>query len=235
MQKDLVPGTDYYIYQDDELFKYTTDSLLLTSLARPKGNVIDIGSGSGIISIRCIDKKGVKRFVNIEINRHAHEVSQESLKLNGLDRRVESYNIDVSDVKSYFRNQEFDSVIMNPPYFTKSLKNYKKTKEIARHSDSIIEFIQASRYLLKNGGKLFIVFPAKRLIDLIYILRNEGLEPKKLRFVKNDRDKEAYLVYIEAVKEGKPELKILPDMILFETGTRNLTEEAEKIYRNEEI
>lgn len=235
MQKDLVPGTDYIIYQDDNLFKYTTDSLMLSSMARPYGNVADIGSGSGIISIRLADKEKIKRFVNIEINTHAHEVSVESVKANKLDSKIESYNIDICDVKEYFRNQEFDSVIMNPPYFTKSLKNYKHSKIIARHSDSIIEFIQASRYLLKNGGKLFMVFPAKRLIDLIYILRCEGIEPKKLRFVRNDISKEPYLVFVEAVKEGKPELKIINDLVLFKKGTRDLTEEALKIYRNEEI
>lgn len=234
-ERDLVPGTEYIIFQDDNLFKYTTDSLLLSSLARPKGNVCDIGSGSGIISIRLCGKKRIKSFTNIELNKHAYEMSKKSIEYNNLEGKINSYNIDIAEVKNYFRNQEFDSILMNPPYFTKSLKNYKKTKEIARHSDSIIDFIKASRYLLKNSGKLFMIFPAKRLVDIICILRNENMEPKKIRFIKNDIDKEPYLIYIEAVKEGKPEMKILPDMILFEKGTRKLTPELEKVYRNEEI
>lgn len=233
MQKDIVPGTEYLIYQDDELFKYTTDSLLLTSLARPKGNVCDIGSGSGIMSLRLADKNGVKSITNLEINKHAHEVSVKSVEENNLKDKIKSFNMDISDVKKYFRNQEFDTVIMNPPYFAKSLKNYRKTKEIARHSDSIVEFIQASRYLLKNSGKLFMVFPSKRLVDIIFILRSEGLEPKRIRFIKNDSEKEAYLFFVEAVKEGKCEVRIDKDLILYDNAKR--TSELEKVYKNEEI
>lgn len=234
MQKDLVPGNDYIIYQDDNIFKYTTDSLLLTSLSRPKGKCVDIGSGSGIISLRLIDRKNISSFTNIELNKEACEISKKSIKENKLGEKINVVNIDISEVKNNFENQAFDSVLMNPPYFTKSLKNYKKTKEIARHSDSISDFIKASKYLLKNSGKLFIIFPTRRLVDLIYVLRVEGLEPKKIRFIKNDLEKESYLTYIEAVKEGKCEVKILPDLILYnEDGKRSI--ELEKVYENEEI
>ncbi len=233
MQKDLVPGTEYIIYQDDNLFKYTTDSLLLTSLSRVKGNVCDIGSGSGIISLRLVDNKNIKSITNLEINTIAHEVSKKSIMENSLENKINSFNINISDVKKEFRNQEFDTIIMNPPYFSNSLKNYKKTKEIARHSDSIVEFIQASKYLLKNSGKLFMIFPTKRLVDLLFILRSEGLEPKKIRFIKNDNEKESYLFFVEAVKEGKCEVKILPALILYENGNRS--DELEKVYKNEEI
>lgn len=232
MRKDLVPGNDYIIYQNDNIFKYTTDSLLLTSLSRPKGKCCDIGSGSGIISLRLIDNKNVKSFTNIEVNKEAYEISKKSIEENNIEN-IKSVNIDISEVKNNFQNQEFDTVIMNPPYFAKSLKNYKKTKEIARHSDSITDFIKAAKYLLKNSGKLFMIFPTRRLVDLIYILRVEGLEPKKIRFIKNDIEKESYLTFVEAVKEGKCEVKILPDLILYEKGNRS--KELEKVYENEEI
>ncbi|MBP2024689.1 tRNA1(Val) (adenine(37)-N6)-methyltransferase [Peptoniphilus stercorisuis] len=233
MKKDIVPGTDYVIFQDDNVFKYTTDSLLLTSLARPNGRVCDIGSGSGIISLRLIDNKNIKTFTNIELNYDSYEISKKSIRENQLEDKINSLNINVFDVKKHFDNQSFDTVIMNPPYFSKSLKNYKKSKEIARHSDSIEGFIQAAKYLLKNSGKLFLIFPTKRLVDLIFILRSEGLEPKKLRFIKNDKDKESYLVFVEAVKEGKCEIKILPDLILYEDKKRS--SELEKVYENKEI
>lgn len=100
MKIDYVPANNYKIYQDENAFKYTTDSLILSSFARAKGKCLDLGCGTGIISLRLIDK--VKTFTNIDINKRAIELINQSVQANKLEDKIKNYLLDVEGAKDFF-------------------------------------------------------------------------------------------------------------------------------------
>ncbi|RVU54114.1 tRNA1(Val) (adenine(37)-N6)-methyltransferase [Anaerosphaera multitolerans] len=228
MNKDFIPGTGYFIYQDDENFKYTTDSLILSSFSRVRGRCVDLGSGNGLLALRLIDRKGVDSFINVEVNKDSYVHSQLSIKENGLSQKIRGLNIDVKNIKEYIDHQSMDSVIMNPPYFSNSLINEKESITQARHSESLEDFIIAAAHILKNSGRLYMVITVSKLVDVFYMLRKRKIEVKRIRFVKKDFNSKAKVVLIEGIKQGRPNLIVERDFI-------TKSDELIKVYENEEI
>lgn len=228
MKRDIVPGTDYIIYQNEENFKYTTDSLILSSFSRLSGKCADLGSGNGLLSFRLIDRSRVSSFINVEFNENSYKCSLKSAEENGLSNKISGLNIDLRDIKKYIAHQSIDSVIMNPPYFSNSLESEIESIRNARHTDELEIFINASAHILKNSGKLYMVMTSSRLIDVVCMLRDRGFEPKKLRFVKKDSNSRPKVVLIEAVKQGKSHLIVERDFLIN-------SDELKRVYENEEI
>lgn len=231
MKKDIVPGTKYIIYQDEKNFRYTSDSLILSSFARCKGTVVDLGAGTGILSFRLIDK--VDKFINVEINSETFSMMEKSVEENNLRHKIENYNMDVNLISDVVKNQSVDAVVMNPPYYNNGLKNVKDSLDVARKSSLLEDFIKSAFYVLKDQGRLFIVISANRLIDVTYMMKINRIEPKRIKFVKSKQDKRNYIVLIEGVKNSKPNLVIEKDLIIYKDN--ELTEEFVKVYKNEEI
>ena len=153
--------------------------------------------------------------------------------LNNLENKVEIINTDIKNLDKLFEINSFDAIVTNPPYKDKNTGkiNDNEYKYISRHETTanLSDFIKISFKLLKDKGALYMVHRPERLIDIIYELRDNKLEPKNIKLVYSNINKEPKLVLIKAVKNAKKFLKVDKPLFVYDNNG-NYTEEILKIY-----
>ena len=230
---DIVPGTDYKIIQNKNSFSYGTDAIFLSNFAKPKGLAMDIGTGTGIIPLRLIDKGNIEMIYGIEIQEEVAKLARKSVELNKLNDKIKIVHMDLKDLPNKFEKSTFDVITSNPPYMKKggALVNPDENFAISRHeiACSFEDIIKVTSYLLKQLGKFYLVHRPDRLVDIIYTMKQYNIEPKHIRFVQPKISKKPNLILIEGVKCGKPDLKFFDPLIVYnEDGS--YTDEIYKIY-----
>lgn len=233
---DRVPGTDYEIIQNSKKFSYGTDAIFLSEFANPKGIVVDLGTGTGIIPIRIVGRKNVDKVYGIEIQKEVANMAKRSVELNGLEDKVEIIEMDLKDIPERFKKSSIDTVISNPPYMksTDGDNNQDENFAISRHEIkcTLEDIIKIADYLLPPRGKFYMVHRPDRLVDILSLLRQYKLEPKYLKMVQSKSNSKPNLVLIESVKHANPELKFYNPLIVYnEDG--EYTEELKDIYYKE--
>ena len=216
---------------------FGTDALLLAAFihAKPYGAAVDLGSGSGIISLLCASRGKFKSISAVEIQPTYADLIKRNAESNGLDGIVSPLCADVRDItadKSY--SGTVDTVFSNPPFLknTSGLHNPDEEKNIARREicGTLNDFCAAAARLLKWGGSFYFVYRPERLADMIGALRENKLEPKKMSLVLPDERHPPCLIMIEAKKGGLPDLKITKPLFLSFLG--KASEEAQFIYES---
>lgn len=224
---DLLGYKDRKIYQNTDWFSFTLDSVLLADFVKIKNNdknIIDIGTGTGAIPL-ILSTKTNKIIDAIEIQQDVANLFRKTIIYNKLDDQI---NLIVDDILNYSKNinNYYDIVISNPPYYNDLKKNITKEKLIARHEVclDLKSLIKVSKKILKNNGKLFLVYNSNRFLELLEELKNNNLVPKRIRFVHQNKNKEASMVLIECSKNGNPGLKIESPIIIKENDSKNTIE-----------
>lgn len=233
LRTDIVPGTQYKIIQNKNKFSYGTDAIFLSDFARPKGVVMDLGSGTGIIPLRLAVKKGYKKIYGVEIQNDVAKLAKENIKINNLEDKIEILNMDLKELPNKFNKATFDTVVSNPPYMKSggAIINPDQNFALSRHeiACNIEDIIEISNYLLQPLGKLYLVHRPDRLTDILSLMRKYRIEPKYIRFVQPKIEKKPNLILIEGLKGGKADLKFYDPLIIYnEDGS--YTEEIYKIY-----
>lgn len=207
-------GGGFRIIQNKTMFCYGTDAAVLSDfiVAKPKEKLIDLCSGNGIIPILLCKKTKCANIKALEIQENVCELATRSVKLNDLTDKIEVICGDLKDVKLQFDCGSFDVVTCNPPYMPQNTgkTNVTESVNIARHEImcNLEDVIKSSSYLVKNGGRVYMVHLASRLSDIIFLMKNYNLEPKKLTLVHANPESEPSLVLIEAQKDRKSGLLI---------------------------
>ncbi len=205
------------IIQDPSLYTFTSDSVILANFikTRPSDKCLEIGMGSGVISILLSAKEKFKSIVGLEIQKDMASLAQENIALNGLEEKISVKNIDAKEYRKHFSCGEFDVCFSNPPYMTNSLnKNKNFCREIARH-ESFLPMEELAKVMsdsLRFGGKAYVVYGASRSAGLISSLIKHDLQPKTMFFTENGKGR-VVLVVIEAVKGGKEGVTVLPNLV----------------------
>lgn len=228
MNKDQVPGTDYVIFQDEDEFKYTTDSLILSSFVKKGKRVVDLGCGNGILSLRLVDR--FDEINSIDINKNVLENFKESVKINELDDKIKIIEKNIFDLKEIYETNYFDSVVFNPPYY--DYENIKFETIPAKHFFDIEKSLYIVNYLLKNSGYLYIIYPTYRLAELIYKINLNGLRVKHIINIHGNLNKSPKNTIVIAKKQANFGNDFRDFYI--RKGDR-YTEEMERVYRNEVI
>lgn len=233
---DDVPGTEYKIIQNSKKFSYGTDAIFLSEFSNPKGKVVDLGTGTGIIPIRILGRKKVEKIYGIEIQEEIAKMAKRSVQLNGLEDKIEIIQMDLKNIEKRFKKSSIDTVISNPPYMkdTDGNPNRDENFAISRHEIkcTLEDIIRVADYLLQPNGKFYMVHRPDRLVDIFHLLREYKLEPKYLKLVQGKIHSKPNLILIEAVKHGKPELKFYNPLIIYnEDG--EYTAELKDIYYKE--
>lgn len=224
------------IIQNKKEFCFGIDAVLLSDFAKKikkNGKVVDLCTGTGVIAILLTAKSDAEKIWGVEIQEHIAEMATRSVKMNGLEEKVEIIHQDLTKLKEQIVSGTIDTVTVNPPYKPKNsgIINEKDTKTIARHeiSCTLEDIIKESARLLNTGGNLCMVHKVERMVDIFVLFRKYKLEPKRLRLVYSKKDEPATLVLVEGIKGGKPFLKMEAPIYVYEKGNE-YTQQIKEIY-----
>lgn len=218
---------------------FGTDAFLLAAFVkpRPSGLAIELGTGTGILSLLCAARRRFAKIYALEIQEDFATLAARNVILNGMEERVRVRHADIREAHAEDFGKEADAVFANPPYMKtdSGKRNESDRKYIARHEvcGAIGDFCASAERLLKHGGDFYCVWRPDRLTDLVAALRDCHLEPKMMVFVHADPESEPSMVLCSAKKGGASGMRILPPLFLHDRvggGTRELSARAEKIY-----
>lgn len=205
------------LIQSQKGYRFSIDAVLLAEFAttRQGDTLIDLGTGCGIIPLLLLLSGAIKRAVGIEVQTSLASQASRNAILNGVTHKMDIIQADFKALP--LRPSTADVVLCNPPYrpVHSGRLNPDPQKAIARHEilASLNDILDGSRRLLKEKGRLAMIYPAVRMADILARMRGFDLEPKKMRVVYPDLKSEAKLVLIEAALKGRPGMKILPPLL----------------------
>lgn len=225
---DYIPKTDIKMIHVNKSYTFGVDSIILLDFAKMKREkiLIDIGSGSGILSLGANSYYNLKKVYAIEIQDEKANLLNENLKLNKIPN-IEIVNKDLNEVD--LGNNIADYIITNPPYYkiTDNIQNKNEEFLVSRQEKylTLENIFYFANKALKNKGKLFMIHKPERMVD---IFKSSGnIKAKRIRFVQSTFDKKPQFILIEFVKNANDGLKLEDPLIIYENGT--YTEEMKKI------
>jgi tRNA1Val (adenine37-N6)-methyltransferase len=204
-------------------YRFSIDAVLLAGFVKPGHGcrVADLGSGCGIISLLLAYRHQSLKIYGLEIQKELAEIAMSNVENNNMNGRIEILQADIKTLGVKKMGGPVDLVVCNPPYrkVDSGKRNPDLQKAVARHEihGVLDDFIQASRRFLQVSGRLFMVYPAQRSMDLICTLRQDGMEPKRIQWVHSNGDSPAKLILVEAVKGGGPEVRVHKPLILYQS------------------
>ena len=209
------------LIQKTDGLTFGTDALLLAGYISGKYDTgIELGGGSGIISMLLITREKIKKCYAVEVQPEYAELIRRNAELNSLSERLYAVS---KDIREFTPNAECDLVFTNPPYMksTSGRGNDLSAKNIARHEicGDIYDFMREGARMLKYGGTLAAVYRPDRLTDIICAMREASLEPKRLTLVHADTASEPSMALIEAKKGGKSGMIVTAPFIIYEDKT----------------
>lgn len=206
------------IIQSPEVFSFSLDAVLLARFAGvpPRGRVLDLCTGNGVIPL-LLTTRTTAAIDGVEIQPRLADMARRSVRLNGLENRVSIMEGDLREWKA--PGELYDAVTVNPPYLPLQSGDHKDNvhQAMARHElgCTLEDVVAACARSVRRGGRVSMVHRPSRLVDIIDLMRRHKLEPKRIRFVHPRKEAEANMILIEATREGKPEVRLLPPVIVY--------------------
>lgn len=232
---DELQRNGYRIIQNPERFCFGMDAVLLSGFARAKKQerCLDLGCGNGIIPILMEAKTEGKHFTGLEIQPESADMAKRSVALNGLQDRIDIVEGDIKDASKIFGASSFHVVTTNPPYMTAQhgLTNLYEAKTIARHEVlcNLDDIIRESARLLMPGGRFYMVHRPIRLAEIISLMVQYRMEPKRMRLVYPYVDREPNMVLIEGLRGGKSRMTVEKPLIVYKEPGK-YTDEIYDVY-----
>ncbi|ONK23140.1 SAM-dependent methyltransferase [Bacillus sp. VT-16-64] len=234
---DYLLAENLKIIQSPTVFAFSLDAVLLARFAYipiQKGNIIDLCSGNGIVPL-LLSSKTKAAITGVEIQERLYQMAVRSIQYNRLEDRIRMIHGDLKEITETVGYGKFDVVTCNPPYFASPsphVMNENQYLAIARHEIlcSLEDVIRVSSQLLRQGGKAAFVHRPERLLDILTLMRQYRLEPKRLRFVYPKSGKEANTILVEGTKNGNAGLKTLPPLFVYDENNEYTPEIREILY-----
>ena len=223
------------LIQKQQGFRFGVDAVLLSDFAniKNKHRVVDLCTGTGIIPFLAYGKYNPKEVIGLEIQDDMVEMANRSSELNDITDIVKFVHGDLKDKKLRDSLGKFDVVTVNPPYKLNNagIVNPNDKLAIARHEVmcTLEDVIIASRRLLKDNGRMFIVHRPERLADIFGLMRKYKIEPKRVRMVQPNTKKAPNIVLVEGQRDGGAFLKWEETLYVYDDNG-NYSEEIDRIY-----
>lgn len=234
---ELLGYKNIKIIQDDEMFSFSVDSMLLADFIKTTSKtkyIIDLCCGNAPIPLFLTLKTNAK-ITGIEIQKDVYELAKESIKLNNLENQIDIINDDLKNIYQKIGANKYDIVSCNPPYFKyieTSNINKNDYLTIARHEvkATLEDIVIESKKLLIDGGYLYMVHRVERIAEIMECFSKNCFQIKTMRFVYSKEDSnEAMFVLIEARKNKNPGTKILKPLYIYNRNNE-YTDEVLKIF-----
>lgn len=232
LQRTMPDGTRLCIIQNPKWFCFGVDAVLLSHFAdiRKKDTVIDLGTGTGIIPI-LLAASTTEQIDALEIQTDIAAMARRSVRLNRLEDKI---NIIDGDIVGYKTDKQYSAVLCNPPYkkagsgiLSRDDKQYISRHEVLCNLSDILKTVSR---ILKPLGRFYMIHRPERLVDIIYEMRINGIEPKRIRYVHSYFGKPPVMVMVEGLKGGKPYIKTEPPLVIYKSDG-SYTDEVSKYYK----
>lgn len=218
--------------------RFGTDALLLAGFAQSrikKGFCVDLGTGSGVLPLLLLSAGSRARFSGLEIQPEYAAAAAENAKTNGFERQFSVICGSADDAASYYPAGCADHVITNPPYMRADCgrDNENPRLSVARREilGGVGSFCRAAARCLKSGGSFFCVYRPDRITNLLYEMRSNGIEPKRLRAVFPSAGKKPSLILAEGKKDAAEGLVFENALYVYKNEShREYGGEMEEIY-----
>lgn len=239
---DYMYNKNLQIIQDKTAFSYSLDTLLLAdnakSVVRDRSKIADLCAGNGAASLY-LSYFNKAHYDAVEIQPEIVSQAKRTVTLNHLENRIQIHEGNVLDAPKILRKDNYDVVMVNPPYFKVSQGHHinpDKKKAIARHEllINLEQIIDVSSQLLKMKGKLFIVHRTERLGEIAYYCMKYQLGVKKIQSYSPHENEKANLIVVEAVRNGATDGTILEKTIPINKKDGSYTDKVQKIAWQEE-
>lgn len=210
----------FKVIQDNSSYCFSIDSMLLAQFIKVKKRekIIDLGTGCGIIPLLIYQPEKNNLIYGVEIQEKLASLARRSISLNNLEKHIFVLQEDINNLREKFSGEYFDLITVNPPYIPDGRGKSSSNNEqlIARHEANmnLDNMLKISNYLLKKGGRFYLIHRADIFIPVMMALKKYSFEPKMLQFIYTRKDREAKRFLCEARKEGGTELKVLAPIFL---------------------
>lgn len=233
---DYIIENELSIIQSPTVFSFSLDAILLASFAWvpiKRGKIIDLCTGNGIIPL-LLSRRSEVPIEGVEIQARLFDMGKRSIALNQLGEQLTLHQADIRELPGSIKQESYDAVTCNPPYFKSQRNEQRNVNEhltIARHEVmcTLEDVIQSCSRLVKQGGKVSLVHRPERLLDIMTLMRKYRIEPKRMQLVYPKAGKDANTLLIEGIKDGKPDLKVLPPFIVYQDDNQ-YTDEMRNVY-----
>lgn len=232
---DLLNYNNLKIVQNPNWFNFSLDSVLLANFVKVnnKQKIIDFCSGNAPVPL-FLSTKTKSKITGVELQKPIFDLAVKSIKLNKLEDQIQMINKDVKELSKQYETDTFDLITCNPPYFKYENNdniNNEEIKAIARHEIklNLEDIFKCAKKILKNNGKIAIVHKTDRLIDIIFYMKNNNIEPKRIQFIYPFLESRSNLVIIEGAKNAKPGL-IVEKSIVVHNNDGSYTDEVKNIF-----
>lgn len=227
------------IIQSTEVFSFSMDAVLLARFGNipQRGKMMDLCTGNGVIPL-LLSTRTQAQIDGLEIQPRLADMAIRNVELNGLGRRLNMKQGDLRQISDMAEIGVYDYITVNPPYLPPHAGDQNMNPHVAaaRHEIycTLEEVITACTQLLKAKGRVAMVHRPARLADIMELMRKARLEPKKIRFVHPKLQAEANMVLIEASKYGRPEVRMLPPLVVYQSN-QQYTDELRSIYAGQAL
>ena len=208
------------LFLQAETAKLTTDTVLLADFAQigRATSGADLGCASGALMLLLLWREARLQMTGVELQPDAARLAEENLRLNGMEGRGTILCGDLREEHAALPRGGFDFVIANPPYFAEGsgLPATEEGRAAARGESrcTLEDLCNRAAGLCRSGGRVFFCYRAERLVSLLQEMREQHLEPKRIRFVHHNAASPASLLLVEGRKDGKPGLKAEPAFLI---------------------
>jgi tRNA1Val (adenine37-N6)-methyltransferase len=228
------------LHQPTHGYRFALEAFLLADFvpATAPDLLIDLGTGCGVVTLFLARRFPHLRCVGLELQRSLAILAQQNVIYNGLEHRIGIVQGDIRQVSSLFPAGVFGTVVCNPPYRAvgNGRLNPHPEKAIARHELTITlpQLVQAARHLLRRRGLLVMVHHPSRLPELCAHLEAAHLRPRRMRLVHATEQAPASILLVEAIRDGRDALTVLPPLWVYE-ASGDYTAEMQAIFQGRAI
>lgn len=162
MSQNSFSFRQFTVYHDRCAMKVGTDGVLLGAWANGGRNILDIGTGTGLIAMMMAQRFADASVTAVEIDHDAASQAIENVTSSPFATRI---TIEETSIQAFVSQEKFDAIVSNPPFFADSLKNPDSRRATARHTDTLPfgELLAAAKRLLTADGEFSAIVPADGL------------------------------------------------------------------------